>query len=215
MKEMFLFIFFLIPYLIKAIIIQPVTVGYSEITDLKTTILEDTYFYMYVTPQKYGNLFFFLNDTQYSLTEKEIKYYVSLSTVNETLINKVKDQFRTIEHYKDKVGKGYTEYYYRYSMGPEFWGKDKYLVIKYKGENSSGSLKVRSSFDDLYDLYNKKLTSLHIVLIVAGCIIFVGILSTVLVCVCKKKKQNVDLGTIDPRPLVRDTTASTNLMTIN
>ena len=59
MKEMFLFIFFLIPYLIKAIIIQPVTVGYSEITDLKTTILEDTYFYMYVTPQKYGNLFFF------------------------------------------------------------------------------------------------------------------------------------------------------------
>jgi hypothetical protein len=215
MKEMFLFIFFLIPYLIKAIIIQPVTVGYSEITDLKTTILEETYFYMQVTPQKYGNLFFFLNDTQYSLTEKEIKYYVSLSTVNETLINKVKDQFRTIEHYKDKVGKSYKEYYYRYSMGPEFWGKDKYLVIKYKGENSSGSLKVRSSFDDLYDLYNKKLTSLHIVLIVAGCIIFVGILSTVLVCVLKKKKQNVDLGTIDPRPLVRDTTASTNLMTIN
>ena len=215
MKEMFLFIFFLFPYLIKAIIIQSVTVGYSEITDLKTTILEDTYFYMHVTPQKYGNLFFFLNDTQYSLTEKEIKYYVSLSTVNETLINKVKAQFRTIEHYKDKVGKGYTEYYYKYSMGPEFWGKDKYLVIKYKGENSSGSLKVRSSFDDLYDLYNKKLTSLHIVLIVAGCIIFVGILSTVLVCVLKKKKQNVDLGTIDPRPLVRDTTASTNLMTIN
>ena len=215
MKEMFLFIFFLFPYLIKAIIIQPVSVGYSEITDLKTTILEETYFYMQVNPQKYGNLFFFLNDTQYSLTEKEIKYYVSLSTVNETLINKVKDQFRTIEHYKDKVGKDYTEYYYRYSMGPEFWGKDKYLVIKYKGENSSGSLKVRSSFDDLYDLYNKKLTSLHIVLIVAGCIIFVGILSTVLVCVLKKKKQNVDLGTIDPRPLVRDTTASTNLMTIN
>ena len=213
MKEMFLFIFFLFPYLIKAIIIQPVTVGYSEITDLKTTILEETYFYMQVTPQKYGNLFFFLNDTQYNLTET--KYYVSLSTVNETLINKVKDQFRTIEHYKDKVGKDYTEYYYRYSMGPEFWGKDKYLVIKYKGENSSGSLKVRSSFDDLYDLYNKKLTSLHIVLIVAGCIIFVGILSTVLVCVLKKKKQNVDLGTIDPRPLVRDTTASTNLMTIN
>ena len=215
MKEMFLFIFFLFPYLIKAIIIQRVSVGYSEITDLKTTILEETYFYMQVTPQKYGNLFFFLNDTQYNLAEKEIKYYVSLSTVNETLINKVKDQFRTIEHYKDKVGKDYTEYYYRYSMGPEFWGKDKYLVIKYKGENSSGSLKVRSSFDDLYDLYNKKLTSLHIVLIVAGCIIFVGILSTVLVCVLKKKKQNVDLGTIDPRPLVRDTTASTNLMTIN
>ena len=215
MKEMFLFIFFLIPYLIKAIIIQPVIVGYSEITDLKTTILEETYFYMQVNPQKYGNLFFFLNDTQYNLAEKEIKYYVSLSTVNETLINKVKDQFRTIKHYKDKVGKDYTEYYYKYSLGPDYWGKEKFLVIKYNGKYSSGSLKVRSSFDDLYDLYNKKLTSLHIVLIVAGCIIFVGILSTVLVCVLKKKKQNVDLGTIDPRPLVRDTTASTNLMTIN
>jgi len=214
MKEKFLFLFFLIPNLIKAIIITPIIVGDDVMTNLDTTILDDTYFYMAVTPQKFGNLYFFLNDTKYSLTE--ILYYPSMSKPDAALINRVTSSFRTIVHYKIEDKKEYKEYYYKYSFGEETWGKEKYLVVKYKGENSSGSLKARSSFDDLYNLNHSKLTSLHIVLIVAGCIIFIGILSTVLVCVCKKRKQtNVNLGTIDPSPLVRDTTASANLMTIN
>jgi hypothetical protein len=133
---------------------------------------------------------------------------------NIKVMNKEKTESKHSKEIEDK--KEYKEYYYKYSFGEETWGKEKYLVVKYKGENSSGSLKARSSFDDLYKLNHSKLTSLHIVLIVAGCIIFIGIVSTVLVCVCKKRKNtNVNLGTIDPSPLVRDTTASANLMTIN
>lgn len=214
MKGMFLFLIFLIPCLIKAVKIKSITVGLGDVTSLETTILEDTYFYMTVNPQKFGNLYFFLNDSQYFLTE--VKYFPTMSKPNETLINDASNNFRTINPYNKKEAKDYKEYYYKYSFDTETWGKEKFLVIKYKGENSSGSLKVRSSFDDLYSLYNSKLSSLHIVLIAAGCIIFIGILSTVLVCVCrKKKKTNVKVGTIDPSPLVRESTCSASLKAIN
>ena len=214
MKEMILFSFFLVPYLIKAIKITSIEVGRAEVTSLDTTILEDTYFYMTVHPEKYGNLYFFLNDTYYLLTE--VKFYPCMSTPNETLISSASNNFRTIDHYKTESGLGFKEYYYKYSFGEETWGKEKYLVIKYKGENSSGSLKVRSSFDDLYSLNHSTLSSLGIVLIAAGCIIFIGVLSTVLVFVFrKKKKTNVKVGTIDPSPLVRESTCSASLKGIN
>ena len=214
MKEILLYLFFLIPYLIKSKEknVTEVIVGDSDMKNLNTSVLVDTYFYMGVTRQKYGPLYFFLNDTHYSL--KPVQCYVSYVLPNSTNIDDSK--FKPISTYKTKEGKDYKEYYYRYILGDETWGKEKALVVKYGGLNSAGSLQARSSFEDLYSLFNSKLTSLHIVLIVAGCIIFIGILATVLVCVCKKRKQSkVGLGTIDPRPLVRDTTASANLMTIN
>ena len=209
-----MFSFFLIPYLIKAMEIQPVIVGQGDLTDLKTSIFEYSYFYMEVHPQKFGDLYFFLKDSKYFLTE--VKYYVAMSKPNEELIGNVSDQFRNISRYNFKENKDDTEYYYKYTFGGETWGKEKFLLIKYIGRESTGKLQVRSSFDDLYKLNYSKLSSLHIILIAAGCIIFIGILATVLVIVCKKKKKTKEkMGTIDPSPLVRESTSSAILKNVS
>ena len=214
MKEMYLFFFILIHYLIKAAIITPITVGLGELTNLNTATNDDTYFYMTVNPGKYGVLFFYLSDSNYNLLE--VKVHLTRDFPKSTTIDK--NKFSVSKPYKEKVDKDPKEFYYKYAIGEEYYGGEKYLLVYYSGKNSAGTLKARSSFDDLYSLNNAKLSSLHIILIVAGCIIFIGILSTVLVCICKKRKENYDIGGIDARPLVRDTTTSTtsrNLMTIN
>ena len=209
-----MFSFFLIPYLIKAMEIQPVIIGQGDLTDLKTSILDYSYFYMEVHPQKFGDLYFYLKDSKYFLTE--VKYYLSTSKPNEDIIGNASDKFRNISHYNFKENKDDTEYYYKYTLGEETWGKEKFLVIKYIGRESTGKLQVRSSFDDLYKLNYSKLSSLHIILIAAGCIIFIGILATVLVIVCKKKKKTKEkMGTIDPSPLVRESTSSAILKNVS
>ena len=214
MKGTLLFSFFLIPYLIKAIEIQAIEVGHADMTDLKTSIIEFSYFYMEVHPQKYGDLYFFLKDSKYFLNP--IKYYVSMSKPNEDLIGNVSNQFRDISEYNTKKNKDDTEYYYKYTFGDETYDKEKFLVIQYKGKESTGTLKVRSSFDDLFKLNYSKLSSLHIILIAGGCIIFIGILATVLVVVCKKKpKSKEKLGTIDSSPLVRESTSSAILKNVS
>ena len=207
MKEMFLFLFIFIPYLIKGMVITPVIIGSSELKDLSTTTEDETYFYMSVNREKYGPLFFFLSDSQYSISS--IKGFLTRDNPNENVIKNIKQRFFSIKHYNKKETSTSIDYYYNFTIGSDNYGYEKYVIIQYSGKNSSGKLKARSSFDDLYSLTTSKLTSLHIILIVAGGIIFIGILITVLVCVCNKKKKNNEKNNNIPHPLMRDTTTST------
>jgi len=212
MKEM-LFLFIFIPYLIKGMVITPITIGSSELKDLSTNTDDKTYFYMSVNREKYGPLFFFLSDSQYSISS--IKGFLTRDNPNENVIKNIKQRFFSIKHYNKKETSTSIDYFYNFTIGMDNYGYEKYVVIQYSGKNSSGKLKARSSFDDLYSLTTSKLTSLHIVLIVAGGIIFIGILITVLVCVCNKKKKNNEKNNNIPHPLMRDTntsSASANLI---
>jgi len=207
MKEMFVFLFIFIPYLIKGMVITPVTIGSSELKDLSTTTDDETYFYRPVNREKYGPLFFFISDSQYSISS--IKGFLTRDNPNENVIKNIKQRFFSIKHYNKKETNTSIDYFYNFTIGMDNYGYEKYVIIQYSGKNSSGKLKARSSFDDLYSLTTSKLTSLHIILIVAGGIIFIGILITVLVCVCNKKKKNNEKNNNIPHPLMRDTTTST------
>ena len=209
MKVMLLLLFVFIPCLIKGIVITPITIGSGELKDLNTTTDDETYFYMSVNREKIGPLFFFLSDSKYALSP--IKGFLSKIHPNDTVIENAKNRFFSVKHYQKKETNTSIDYYYNFTIGSDNYDVEKFLIIQYSGKNSAGTLKARSSFDDLYSLTTSKLTFLHIILIAAGGIIFIGILITVLVCVCKKKKKNDndERISITQQPLVRDTTTST------
>ena len=216
MKEMFLFLFVFIPLLVKGIVITPVIVGKSELINLNTTIGEPTYFYMYVHKEKYGPLYFLLSDSNYTIDV--IEGFLSKVPPNATVIEGNKDKFSKIHYKQKKDMETSIDYFYNFTISGDDYGVDKYVIIHYTGKNSNGTLKARSSFEDLYILTTAKLTSLHIVLIIAGGLIFIGILTTGLVCVFKKKKKSEERVSNISAPLVRDTVASAasaKLITIN
>ena len=218
MKEMFLFLFVFIPLLVKGIVITPIIVGASELKNLNTTIGEPTYFYMYVHKEKYGPLYFLLSDSNYTIDIDVIEGFLSKVPPNATVIEGNKDKFSKLHYKQKKDMETSIDYFYNYTISGDDYGVDKYVIIHYTGKNSNGTLKARSSFEDLYILTTAKLTSLHIVLIIAGGLIFIGILTTVLVCVCKKKKKSEERVSNISAPLVRDTVASAasaKLITIN
>ena len=109
MKEMFLFLFIFIPYLIKGIVITPVTIGSSELKDLSTTTDDETYFYMSVNREKYGPLFFFLSDSQYSISS--IKGFLTRDNPNENVIKNIKQRFFSIKHYNKKETNTSIDYF--------------------------------------------------------------------------------------------------------
>ena len=60
--------------------------------------------------------------------------------------------------------------------------------MRYDVTDSSGTLYLKSSYSDPYDLPSKPLSTLAIVLISVGGVIFIGIIIFIVLYFCKKKK---------------------------
>ena len=79
-------------------------------------------------------------------------------------------------------------YFYKYNSDIV----KRYLVISFFGSISySGYIEVQASYDDLYELFNKKqnLSVVAIVFIIVGSVVFFIILIILIIC-CKKRKIN-------------------------
>jgi len=142
-------------------------------------------------------------------------YYPTINVVSSYNFN----NYRTYDSKYDSAGT--TKYYYSFSYRDKDSSRTLYVVFKYYGSYSTGTLKVKCTNDDPEDyspthndsystdkvakVVGSALSAVAIVFIVIGSLIGLGILITIIVfiCICTRKKTTYgSAGFIQPQTVI-------------
>ena len=170
--------------------VQQVVVGGSERSLVASN--KENYFCIYLYYSTNFDIYFYLKDNSYGLIEPIFYCITDNIPTSDSAINNCK----------------FNSLYSKSTSGPKKNFKInlgeispvKFVIVRYKGKYTSGSLYVKSSFgDDIFDLVNSPLSIFAIVGIVIGSIFFLSVLITVLCCVFRRKRINGGIGYISPQ----------------
>ena len=145
-------------------------VDYNSMTTLNTTNTTE-YFYMETKNfRKSVFIYLYFKDESFKLNKDNLKYCFTSIPPNEELSCIFDDLGGPFATLKKK------HYFYKIS-----YNNDGYLIIRYDGKNSNGSLKVRAASDNLYDIIKDTLNTALSILAIIG-IIFGSCVGLALLC---------------------------------
>ena len=184
MKEIFLALLFLFPYSIYSYNVQQVLIDSSYVTYLDTYNYNN-YFYIRTGWKNYEfSIYFYLFDTSYELNRYE--YCLTTNSPNyDTTIDNC--DFISLNFYRFHKKDNTNQYYFKKNIKNYVY--NQYLIVKYSGSNSRGTLTAKSSYSDLYYESNSTtgFSTLTIVFIVIAAVAFIGIIITIVCYFCRKK----------------------------
>ena len=193
MKEIFLILFFLFPISINNYISQKIEIDSILPYRLITSTTNETYFFMEITYNNSSNLYFSLSDNSYGL--KQVSYCISTSSprYESTIYNCT---YEPINSYFSNSSTNIINYYYKINIDSNY-KFSRCVIVNYTGDDSSGSLEARSSFNPLA---KTSLSTVALVLIIVGsAVFFVAIIIIIIYCVYKKRNiyKNIENGNYD------------------
>ena len=120
---------------------------------------------------------FYLFDTSYELN----RYEYCLTTIDNC-------DFISLNFYRFHKKDNTNQYYFKKNIKNYVY--NQYLIVKYSGYNSRGTLSAKNSYSDLYYESNstKGFSTLTIVFIIIAALAFIGIIITI-VCYFWRKKN--------------------------
>ena len=143
------------------------------------------------------DLYFYLEDVSYGLSTP-IEYCVTNTYPGDS--SSFSCNYYSLYSYNTKDDK---KYYKIYSSSLSIYN---YVVVRYTGKNPGGTLYVKSSNSDIFDIVGTALSIVAIVGIVIGSIVFLSVLITVLCCIFRRRRIYGGVGYIPPQPAVVVTT---------
>ena len=187
MKEIFFLLLFLIPYSLNSYNVKKVFIDF-HFPDILYTSTGNNYFYMEPKSENYDYpLYFYLSDESYGLIKYDYcrtsKYPYSDSTIEKCIFNSL-----NLEHYRSF---GVTSQYY-FKINIYSYPYDRYIIVRYSGSKSSGSLYAKSSYNDLYklpDSTSRSFSTVNIVFTVIAALALIGIIITIICYYCQKKES--------------------------
>ena len=196
MKEIFYLLLFLLPYSLNYYHIKQIII--DDAGSSLYTYIGYNYFYVELK-SKFHNypVYFYLFDTSYRLD----KYDYCLTSENPLLDSTIDDcrfNYLYLAHFR-KVSDS-NEYYFKTDKIADL--NKRYIIVRYSGFYSSGSLYAKSSYNDLYklpDSTSRSFSTVNIVFTVIAVIALIGIIITIICYYCKKKgSTNVTNASNEP-----------------
>lgn len=164
--------------------IDNITVGSNYTTNLTTIEYKDHYFYMNITNKGYQFLYFIL-EVNNQVLDLPIHYCKTYNSPENYLPTILQCSFHPLNYYQSKSSNGEMKYYYKvaiYDVNPPFG----FFLFRYSAL-TYGKVLLRSYY---IDPYVPPISTVGIVFIVIGSVVFVGIIIFVIIYFYKKRKAS-------------------------
>ena len=187
MKEIYFLLIFLLPsslnsYNIKRIIID------NYASESLYTYTGYNYFYMELKSNSYDYpVYFYLFSTSYRLDNHDY-CLTSKSPILASTIDDCQFNYLYLYHFRN-VGDS-IENYFKIDINAHL--NNRYIIVRYSGSNTYGSLYAKSSYSDLYkspDSTSRSFSTVNIVFVVIASLALIGIIITIICYYCKKKES--------------------------
>ena len=223
MKEIFFLLLLIFPCSIKTYIKKVL----NQEINLDTNIGEN-YFFIPASNFNHKIVYFYLFDTSYGLSN--VNYCIVKDDL--TYKQKINCNFKSIYPYRTYTNGKTKENYYKVTLDPSIIF-DQSIGIRYTGTNTISNLTAKASYSDLCtrpdpssssnssssSSSSKKLSTVAIVFIVIGSVIFATVIIGLICYACKRRADaerlayenytNPPTVTITPTPLVVPTNVYT------
>lgn len=162
----------------------------SEITKLYrdslttlSTSSKSNYFYLEKSDYDYSDIYLYFQDYSFYMDSYNLKICYTDNFPNTDMINTCSWTYKS--PYYTYSSYSYSEYYYSLTKKSYY-----YIIVNYQGSSTYGSLYAESSDNDLANLVDAVISTVALVFIIIGSIIFFGIVITVIVfcCLCARKR---------------------------